>query len=59
MLTGAGDIWNAANVLGIKKEISVEKRLKFSNACAAIYVSSFRNNDFNLSDVDKFYNPFT
>ena len=59
MLTGAGDVWNAANVLGIKKEISVEKRLNFANACAAIYVSSFQNNDFDLSDVDKFYNPFT
>lgn len=58
-LTGAGDVWNAANVLGIKKEISVEKRLNFANACAAIYVSSFQNNDFDLSDVDKFYNPFT
>ena len=58
-LTGAGDVWNAANVLGIKKEISVEKRLNFANACAAVYVSSFQNNDFDLSDVDKFYNPFT
>ena len=59
MLTGAGDVWNAANILGIKKEISTEKRLAFANACAAIYVSSFHNNDFNLYDVDKFYNPFT
>ena len=38
--TGAGDAWNAGNILGDASELSAEGRLTLANAVAACYVSS-------------------
>jgi len=38
--TGAGDAWNAGNILGDASELSAECRLMLANAVAACYVSS-------------------
>jgi len=39
-LTGAGDSWDSANIIGYLSKISTTERLKFSNAYASLYVSS-------------------
>jgi sugar/nucleoside kinase (ribokinase family) len=38
--TGAGDAWNAGNILGDSSDLSSECRLTLANAVAACYVSS-------------------
>jgi len=38
--TGAGDAWNAGNILGYASNLSDEARLMLSNAVAAYYISS-------------------
>ena len=52
ILTGAGDVWNAINILGLKKELSTIKRLNLANAAAASYISEFHNGDFSLLKVE-------
>jgi sugar/nucleoside kinase (ribokinase family) len=37
--TGAGDAWNAGNILGDKYGLSVECRLMLANAVSACYIS--------------------
>jgi ribokinase len=39
-LTGAGDSWDAANILARLAGLEAEERLRFSNAYAALYVKS-------------------
>lgn len=53
MLTGAGDIWNAVNILAFKKKLSVYHRLNIANAAAASYISEFNNGDFSLTKVEE------
>jgi ribokinase len=38
--TGAGDVWDAGDILGYLAKLSDEDRLILANACGAIYVSS-------------------
>ncbi|MDG6996008.1 MAG: carbohydrate kinase family protein [Nitrososphaerota archaeon] len=38
-VTGAGDIWDAADICGYLTNLSVEDRLRFANAAAGLYVS--------------------
>ena len=52
ILTGAGDVWNAINILGLKKELSTINRLNLANASAASYISEFHNGDFSLLKVE-------
>tara|TARA_Y100000815_G_scaffold268597_1_gene289936 strand:- start:101 stop:1147 length:1047 start_codon:yes stop_codon:yes gene_type:complete len=52
ILTGAGDVWNAINILGLKKELSTVNRLNLANAAAASYISEFHNGDFSLLKVE-------
>ena len=52
ILTGAGDGWNAINILGLKKELSTVNRLNLANAAAASYISEFHNGDFSLLKVE-------
>jgi ribokinase len=57
-VTGAGDVWDAANILGYLAGLDVKERLLFSNAAASLYVSS--NGDpptlqETLSFVTKFH----
>lgn len=52
ILTGAGDVWNAIDILGLKKELSTINRLNLANAAAASYISEFHNGDFSLLKVE-------
>ncbi|MGH9933486.1 MAG: carbohydrate kinase family protein [Nitrososphaerales archaeon] len=38
--TGAGDVWDAADVIGYLCKLDASDRLLFANACSALYVSS-------------------
>lgn len=39
-VTGAGDAWNAANILGYLANLEPKERLLFANATASLYVSN-------------------
>lgn len=39
-VTGAGDVWDAANILGYLAKIEPKERLLFANAAASLYVSN-------------------
>ena len=39
-VTGAGDVWDAANILGYLADLEVTERLLFSNTAASLYVNS-------------------
>lgn len=38
ILTGAGDVWDAADIIGYLAGLDPSERLLFSNACASLYV---------------------
>ena len=40
LVTGAGDVWDAANAMGYLAELEPSERLLFANAAAAFYVSN-------------------
>ncbi|MGQ0795135.1 MAG: carbohydrate kinase family protein [Nitrosopumilaceae archaeon] len=58
-VTGAGDVWDAANILGYLAGLEVKERLLFSNAAASLYVNSSNGDpptlQETLSFVTKFY----
>jgi len=39
-VTGAGDVWDAANILGYLENLEPKERLLFANAAASLYVSN-------------------
>jgi ribokinase len=39
-VTGAGDVWDAANILGYLAGLEVKERLLFANAASSLYVGS-------------------
>ena len=39
-VTGAGDVWDAANLLGYLANLNSEERLGFANAAASLYVGN-------------------
>ena len=39
-VTGAGDVWDAANILGYLADLEVKERLLFANTAASLYVNS-------------------
>ncbi len=53
ILTGAGDVWNAVNILSIKKGLSTYNRLNLANASAGSYISEFHNGDFSLDKTEQ------
>ena len=53
ILTGAGDVWNAVNVLSLKKGVSTINRLNLANAAAGSYISEFHNGDFSLEKIEQ------
>ena len=60
-VTGAGDAWNAGNILGELIGLNDTERLLLANAVAAVYLTSFPNRG-SLEDVKNFlasYNFFT
>ena len=50
---GAGDIWNAVNILAFKKKFSAYNRLNIANAAAASYISEYNRGDFPLTKVEE------
>ncbi|MDE1766302.1 MAG: carbohydrate kinase family protein [Thaumarchaeota archaeon] len=42
LVTGAGDVWDAANVIGYMAGLDSGERLYFANAAAALYISNPR-----------------
>ena len=50
--TGAGDVWDAADIAGYLCELEANERLMFANACAAFYISKIESPA--LFDVPKF-----
>ncbi|MFQ5870547.1 MAG: carbohydrate kinase family protein [Candidatus Geothermarchaeales archaeon] len=53
-LTGAGDVWDAGCIAGILARLEPEKRLNFSNAAAAAYVSDPEAKTPTLQGVERF-----
>ncbi|MEM2896874.1 MAG: carbohydrate kinase family protein [Candidatus Bathyarchaeia archaeon] len=53
-VTGAGDVWNAANIYGEFLKLKPEERLLIANAAACSYVSSRRIGSINLENLIKF-----
>lgn len=52
--TGAGDAWNAANMLGYLLELEPEERLTFANAFAASYLSADKPKHSTLKEIISF-----
>ncbi len=52
--TGAGDVWDAADIIGYLCKMDASDRLLFANACAALYISSADIKAPRLADVTKF-----
>lgn len=52
--TGAGDAWNAANMVGYLLELEPEERLTFANAFAAGYLSADKPKHLTLKETISF-----
>ena len=52
--TGAGDVWDAADIIGYLCGLQASERLLFANVCAAYYIS--RIEPPTLQEVSKFFN---
>ena len=50
-LTGAGDSWDSANIVGYLSKISPFERLMFSNAYASLYVSNSHADPPTMSET--------
>jgi len=53
-VTGAGDVWDAGDVIGHLLHFNVDNRLRFANACAYLYVLSGRARTPRLDEVVAF-----
>ncbi|GBC68409.1 5-dehydro-2-deoxygluconokinase [archaeon HR01] len=53
-VTGAGDVWTAANIVGESMRLSDRHRLLLANAAAAIYISEPNVKYPNLRDIKSF-----
>ena len=52
--TGAGDSWNAGNIIGYNNSLSDESRLTLANAVAAYYISDPEGNHPTRQDLIRF-----
>jgi sugar/nucleoside kinase (ribokinase family) len=52
--TGAGDSWNAGNIIGYNDSLSDESRLTLANAVAAYYISDPEGNHPTRQDLIRF-----
>ena len=50
-VTGAGDVWDAANILGYLEGLEVRERLLLSNAAASLYVKNPNGDPPTLQEV--------
>jgi ribokinase len=55
-LTGAGDSWDAADIIGHLIELPPQERLFFSNAFAALYISIENKQLISLEKFFEYYN---
>jgi ribokinase len=51
LVTGAGDVWDAANIIGYLAKLEPYERLLFANAAASLYVSNSQAIPPTLDDV--------
>ena len=54
IVTGAGDVWDAGNIIGHLIHLEAESRLQFANACAHLYVAAGSADPPKLSAVLRF-----
>jgi len=52
--TGAGDVWDAADVIGYLCKLDASDRLLFANACAALYISNVNADAPRLKNIIDF-----
>lgn len=52
--TGAGDVWNAANIVGYLRGFEADQRLTLANACAALFVSNPRGEPPSMGETLRF-----
>jgi len=52
-VTGAGDVWDAANIVGYLANLDPYERLVFANGAASLYVSNIQGVPPTLDDVLK------
>jgi len=50
-VTGAGDVWDAANILGYLAGLEAKERLLFANAAASLYVGSLNGMPPTMQEV--------
>lgn len=53
-VTGAGDVWDAANILGYVADLEPKERLLFANATASLYVGNSNGLSPTLQEVLSF-----
>lgn len=53
-VTGAGDVWDAGDIIGHLLKFNDEDRLQFANACAHLYVAAEKNRLPTLREVTSF-----
>jgi ribokinase len=53
-VTGAGDVWDAANILGYLAGLEVKERLLFANAASSLYVGSSNGMPPTMQEVLSF-----
>ncbi|MDE1868051.1 MAG: hypothetical protein KGI08_10140, partial [Thaumarchaeota archaeon] len=51
IVTGAGDVWDAANIVGYLANLSVTERLAFANTAAALYIKNTQGVPPTLNEV--------
>ena len=54
-LTGAGDSWDAADIIGHIIALHPQQRLFFSNAFASLYISSDNRKSISLESFFEYY----
>jgi ribokinase len=52
--TGAGDVWDAADIIGYLCKLDASDRLLFANACAALYITNANADTPRLKEVSNF-----
>jgi len=54
IVTGAGDVWDAANIVGYLANLSTQERLVFANGASALYIKDTQGNPPTLHEVLSF-----
>lgn len=54
IVTGAGDVWDAANIVGYLANLSIQERLVFANGASALYIKDTQGNPPTLPEVLSF-----